>query len=184
MFYATKEILRKCQNWTAYTFLFEIWQHYSMYIIHMDIHKYYCNNVHPMYADKSIYLHLMLSFLLTLKIFQSKPQQISFAGSCAHAVKFQCLPETRIRWKSTAKKKKKHTHTATLYTQPSICHLSLWQHTFAQRCQHSTCGATEHPLWKLIRLLLHVVLCEKMPATVRLGQFFYFNKEQGLGEVG
>lgn len=101
-----------------------------MYDVYINIHRQRDEDMHrPMYAlyidpdrdkHRDVYysnshsLSYSSSHSLSLTIFKSKPLQISFAGSCAHAVKFQCLPE-EMSQESTAKN---NTET-TLYTQGS-----------------------------------------------------------------
>lgn len=119
-----------------------------MYDVYINIHRQRDEDMHrPMYAlyidpdrdsHRDVYylnsnshsLSYSSSRSLSLTIFKSKPLQISFAGSCAHAVKFQCLPE-EMSQESTAKN---NTET-TLYTQgsalsanPGLGSTLRWQH--------------------------------------------------------
>lgn len=119
-----------------------------MYYVYINIHRQRDEDMHrPMYAlyidpdrdrhgdvyyanSYSLSLSYSSSRSLSLTIFQSKPLQISFAGSCAHAVKFQCLPEEMSR-ESTAKNNTEttlYTQGSTLSANPGLGSALRWQH--------------------------------------------------------
>lgn len=83
---------------------------------------------------------------LWLTIFQSKPLQISFAGPCAHAVKFQCLPETRNEMGVSSRKKKKHLCILYLPSQALATHLCSMMAAQTLWCSRVPCVKADQTL--------------------------------------
>ncbi len=142
---------------------------HPMHTLYIKRHKgrheeVYCTNT---YSHNTPYSP---SRSLWLTIFQTPVDIICrFMRPCCQ------VPVFAWNKKWDASQQQQHSNNSVYSGQRSICQPRPWQHTSALRWQHQPCGAAEFPVWKLIRPSLHVVLCDRTPATLRLDQLFHLS---------